>query len=90
MAKLTRQQIAKLNEQVNNGTILTTVHNSSYHLSIMVNTECVVIRSMLAEDNDKGLLINLSDFRNELENSKNSDKSETSTPEETGSSVTKE
>lgn len=66
MAKLTKEQIVKLNDDINNGTILATVHNSRYHLIVKVNPECIVIQSMESEDNDKGLLINLKDFRTEL------------------------
>lgn len=71
MAKLTKEQIAKLNNDINEGTTLTTVHNSRYHMIIKVNTECVVIQSMEADDKDKGLLINLKDMRNELNSQRN-------------------
>lgn len=66
MAKLTKEQIAKLNAQVNEGITLTEVHNTAYHLVVKVNTECIVIQSMEAADEDRGLLINLKDFREEL------------------------
>lgn len=66
MAKLSKEQIAKLNSQVNEGITLTEVHNTAYHLVVKVNTECIVIQSMESADQDRGLLINLKDFREEL------------------------
>ena len=71
MAKLTKQQIAKLNDDINNGTTLTAVHNSRYHFVIKINTECIVIQSMLSEDEDKGFLINLADVRDDFDKQRN-------------------
>ena len=71
MAKLTKQQIAKLNDDINNGTILTVVHNSRYHFIIKINTEGIIIQSMLAEDKDRGFLINLADVRNDFDKERN-------------------
>lgn len=70
MANLTKEQIQRLNEDIKNGATLTTVHNSRYHFIIKVNSEAIVIQSMIAEDQDKGVIINLNDLRNEYENQK--------------------
>lgn len=89
MAKLSKEQIAVLNNDINNGTILTAVHNSRYHFIIKINTECVVIQSMLAEDSDKGLIINLKDLRNEFDakRSEESGTNEASAVEDTAEST---
>lgn len=64
MNKLTEVQIKRLNNDLKHGITLTTVHNSRYHLIIKVNTEAVVIQSMLAENNDKGIIMNLEQLAN--------------------------
>lgn len=86
MAKLSKEDIQRLNKQINDGTILCTVHNTSYHLIVKVNTECIVLQSMEAEDKDKGLVINLRDFRESL-NSSRGDQTEDPQPDYTQSST---
>lgn len=63
MAQLTNEQIKSLNEKLQNGAILVDVLDTTHAFSIKVNTECIVITSMLAEDKERSLLINLADVR---------------------------
>ena len=63
MAQLTNEQIKSLNEKLQSGAILVDVIDTSHSFSIKVNTECIVITSMLAEDKERSLLINLADVR---------------------------
>lgn len=76
MAKLTKEQIQELNKQINSGTTLTTVHNTKYHFIIKINTEGIVVQSMLADDMDKGIMLNLEMLRNEYDNSRTNKESD--------------
>ena len=66
MAKLSNEQIQRLNNDLKHGVTLTTIHNTRYHFIIKVNPEAITIQSMLAEDNDSGFIINLADIREQL------------------------
>lgn len=63
MATLSKEQMQQLNQDLKNGTILATIHNSRYHLIIKVNPEGILVQSMLAEDNDMGIVFNCADIR---------------------------
>lgn len=89
--KLSKEQIQKLNEDIKNGTTLTTVHNSRYHLIVKINAEAICVQSMIQEDSDKGILINLKDLRDAFdEASKNVDTTEAPVDETQGSCDTTE
>ncbi len=64
MAQLTKEQRENLEKQFNAGSTFTSVVNTSYHLNVKVNTEAIVITSMIADDNDRTIIINLNDVRN--------------------------
>lgn len=80
--KLSKEQIQRLNECIKNGTILTTVHNTQYHLILKINAEAICIQSMIADQNDRGLLINLSDVRNAFDETSETDNSAQATGNE--------
>lgn len=85
MAQLTKEQMQKLNDDLKNGTILATIHNSRYHLIVKVNAEGIIIQSMLAEDNDMGILLNLGDIRKEFDNKTKEKQYEKNTESNSGS-----
>lgn len=62
MAQLTKEQIAQLNDDLAHGVTLTTIHNTRYHLIVKVNTEGILVQSMLAEHQDKGIMLNMADI----------------------------
>lgn len=63
MANLTEEQIKEINLQYKNGAIFTEVFNTKYGVLLKINTESIVIQSMIQEDNNKGIIINLADLR---------------------------
>ena len=63
MAQLTNEQIRELNEKVTSGTCLVDICNTRHHISCRVNTECVVLTSLLEGDLDSAIVINLADVR---------------------------
>ena len=67
MAKLSQEQIQRLNQDLEHGVTLTTIHNTRYHFIVKINPEAITIQSMLAEDSDSGFIINLSDMREQLD-----------------------
>ena len=79
MANLTEEQIKEINSQYKNGAIFTEVFNTKYGVILKINTEAIVIQSMVQEDNNKGIIINLADLRKSFDDDR-SNKVENSEP----------
>lgn len=88
MGKLSNEQIKSLNEKVQSGAILVDVIDTTHAFSIKVNTECIVITSMLAEDKERSLLINLADVRAGFNAKREEDDNQSSSTESDNNSCT--
>lgn len=63
MATITKEQQEKIQKQFTSGACFTSIVNSAYHINVKVNTEAIVITSMLADDNERTIIINMNDVR---------------------------
>lgn len=71
MAKLTDEQIERIQKSASEGASFTSIVNTRYHVCVKVNTEAVVMTSMLADDNEKSIIINLADVRTAFDSARN-------------------
>lgn len=63
MATITKEQQEKIQKQFTSGACFTSIVNTAYHINVKVNTEAIVITSMLADDNERTIIINMNDVR---------------------------